>query len=127
MRADPAGDFDYEAAGAGYSARAADRPTHRRAPPRRPWATHGRVNVGAGAGSYEPADRDVAAVEPSAAMRAPASGATRPRGRRRRRAAALDDGQLRRGDGDGHRASVARLPGRPAPSCAGSAAALSSC
>ena len=28
------------------------------------------LNVGAGAGSYEPADRDVTAVEPSAAMRA---------------------------------------------------------
>ncbi len=28
------------------------------------------VNVGAGAGSYEPADRDVTAVEPSASMRA---------------------------------------------------------
>jgi hypothetical protein len=28
------------------------------------------LNVGAGAGSYEPADRYVAAVEPSAAMRA---------------------------------------------------------
>jgi SAM-dependent methyltransferase len=34
------------------------------------------VNVGAGAGSYEPTDRDVTAVEPSAAMRAqrPAGG-----------------------------------------------------
>ena len=28
------------------------------------------VNVGAGAGAYEPSDRDVLAVEPSAAMRA---------------------------------------------------------
>src|ERR1700742_472770 len=29
------------------------------------------VNVGAGAGSYEPRDRHVIAIEPSAAMRAP--------------------------------------------------------
>ena len=28
------------------------------------------LNVGAGAGSYEPVDRDVTAVEPSASMRA---------------------------------------------------------
>src|SRR6202161_4968306 len=35
------------------------------------------VNVGAGTGSYEPSDRDVTAVEPSAVMRAqrPASAA----------------------------------------------------
>ena len=33
-------------------------------------AAHTVLNVGAGAGSYEPADRQVTAVEPSAAMRA---------------------------------------------------------
>jgi SAM-dependent methyltransferase len=66
----PAGDFDYEARGAGYAGR-------RRTDPRiaaRIWAALGDastvVNVGAGAGSYEPPDRYVVAVEPSAAMRA---------------------------------------------------------
>jgi hypothetical protein len=69
-RAAPAGDFDYEAHGEGY-ARA------RRTDPRIAALVHAAlgdartvVNVGAGAGSYEPADRYVAAVEPSAAMRA---------------------------------------------------------
>jgi pyridoxamine 5'-phosphate oxidase len=33
-------------------------------------STHGDVDVGAGAGFYEPADRYVTAVEPAAAMRA---------------------------------------------------------
>ena len=68
--ADMAGDFDYERHGQGYAAR-------RRTDPRiaalvtaalGPAATV--LNVGAGAGSYEPADRYVAAVEPSASMRA---------------------------------------------------------
>src|SRR5690349_12081696 len=64
------GDFDYERNGAGYSAR-------RRTDPRiaaHVWAALGDartvLNVGAGAGSYEPEDRYVVAVEPSAAMRA---------------------------------------------------------
>ena len=65
-----AGDFDYETHGAGYGNR-------RRTDPR--IAAHvlaalgdarSVLNVGAGAGSYEPADREVTAVEPSAAMRA---------------------------------------------------------
>jgi SAM-dependent methyltransferase len=66
----PAGDFDYEVGGAGY-ARA------RQTDPRiaaHVWAALGDaatvINVGAGAGSYEPPDRYVVAVEPSAAMRA---------------------------------------------------------
>lgn len=70
MRAAPAGDFDYEAHGGGYAAR-------RRADPRIAAMVHtalggaGTVlNVGAGAGSYEPRDRYVLAVEPSATMRA---------------------------------------------------------
>jgi SAM-dependent methyltransferase len=65
-----AGDFDYETQGHGY-ARA------RRPDPRIAALIHTGLgdartvlNVGAGAGSYEPADRYVLAVEPSAAMRA---------------------------------------------------------
>jgi hypothetical protein len=68
-RPTPAGDFDYETRGAGYS-------RIRRADPRIESLVHtalgdaARVlNVGAGAGSYEPADRYVVAVEPSASMR----------------------------------------------------------
>jgi SAM-dependent methyltransferase len=70
VRAQPAGDFDYEAGGTGYAAQ-------RRTDPRIAAFVHAALgdahtilNVGAGAGSYEPADRDVTAVEPSAAMRA---------------------------------------------------------
>jgi len=66
----PAGDYDYEVVGAAYSAR-------RRSDPRIEALVHAAlgqaasvVNVGAGAGSYEPPDRYVIAVEPSAAMRA---------------------------------------------------------
>jgi Methylase involved in ubiquinone/menaquinone biosynthesis len=65
-----AGDFDYDAGGTGYA-------EQRRADPRIAALVHGALgdartvlNVGAGAGSYEPADREVTAVEPSAAMRA---------------------------------------------------------
>jgi hypothetical protein len=64
------GDVDYEARGAGYA-------TQRRTDPRIAEAVHGALghartvlNVGAGSGSYEPEDRCVVAVEPSAAMRA---------------------------------------------------------
>jgi SAM-dependent methyltransferase len=66
----PAGDFDYEAGGRGYT-------RSRQTDPRIAgyvWAALGDaatvLNVGAGAGSYEPEDRYVVAVEPSAAMRA---------------------------------------------------------
>jgi SAM-dependent methyltransferase len=65
-----AGDFDYERAGGGYAER-------RRTDPRIAARVHAALgaaravlNVGAGAGSYEPTDRPVTAVEPSAAMRA---------------------------------------------------------
>src|SRR5437763_494886 len=61
---------DYEQLGASY-------PRHRRADPRIAARIHAElgpagtvVNVGAGTGSYEPADRWLLAVEPSAAMRA---------------------------------------------------------
>ncbi len=60
----------YETIGSAY-------PATRRTDPRiaaRIWAALGDaqtvLNVGAGAGSYEPSDRDVTAVEPSAVMRA---------------------------------------------------------
>ena len=70
VRAAPAGDVDYERHGGGYA--------HRRRPdPRIAALVHAAlgdartvINVGAGAGSYEPTDRHVIAVEPAAAMRA---------------------------------------------------------
>ncbi len=65
----PAGDFDYEAGGSGYARR-------RQADPRIARLVHAGlgpartvVNVGAGAGSYEPPWARVVAVEPSAMMR----------------------------------------------------------
>ena len=65
-----AGDADYGRIGRGYAA-------VRQPDPRieaRLWAAFGDartvLNVGAGAGSYEPYDREVTAVEPSASMRA---------------------------------------------------------
>lgn len=70
MRDRPAGDFDYEAGGRTYA-------RTRRADPRIAAQIHAAfgdartvLNVGAGAGSYEPTDRHVVAVEPSATMRA---------------------------------------------------------
>jgi len=66
----PGGDFDYEARGAGYA-------VIRRPDPRIEALVHAALgdartvlNVGAGAGSYEPSDRHVIAIEPAAAMRA---------------------------------------------------------
>ena len=65
-----AGDFDYETNGSGYG-------RGRRTDPRIARYVHAALgdartvlNVGAGAGSYEPTDREVTAVEPSSAMRA---------------------------------------------------------
>jgi hypothetical protein len=65
-----AGDVDYETGGTGYAVR-------RRPDPRIEAHVHAALgdarrvlNVGAGAGSYEPIDREVTAVEPSASMRA---------------------------------------------------------
>jgi SAM-dependent methyltransferase len=65
-----AGDVDYGVHGKGYA-------RQRRTDPRIAHCVHAALgcartvlNVGAGAGSYEPADRSVVAVEPSAAMRA---------------------------------------------------------
>ena len=65
-----AGDVDYATHGQGYG-------RQRRTDPRlEAWVhaalggAHTVLNVGAGAGSYEPTDRHVLAIEPSAAMRA---------------------------------------------------------
>ena len=64
-----AGDADYGSIGGSYA-------TFRQPEPRIAAKIHAALsdarkvlNVGAGAGSYEPADRDVTAVEPSASMR----------------------------------------------------------
>jgi SAM-dependent methyltransferase len=64
-----AGDYNYETGGAGYAA-------NRQPDPRIAAHVHAAlgdaqtvINVGAGAGSYEPLDRRVTAIEPSAAMR----------------------------------------------------------
>jgi SAM-dependent methyltransferase len=64
------GDFDYDGHGAGYA-------RQRKGDPRIAAVIHAALgdartvlNVGAGAGSYEPQDRYVLAVEPSRAMRA---------------------------------------------------------
>src|SRR5688572_30807910 len=64
-----AGDVDYSVHGVGYTG-------VRQTDPRIEQLVHAAlgdaltvVNVGAGAGSYEPADRHVIAIEPSAAMR----------------------------------------------------------
>ncbi|PZQ62208.1 MAG: SAM-dependent methyltransferase [Phenylobacterium zucineum] len=64
------GDFDYDTHGHGYA-------TIRRPDPRIEAMAHAALgdartvlNVGAGAGSYEPSDRHVIAIEPSSAMRA---------------------------------------------------------
>ncbi len=69
-RTRPAGDFDYERAGDGYAGRR--RPDPRIADLVLEALGRSRtiLNVGAGAGSYEPPDRLVLAVEPSASMRA---------------------------------------------------------
>jgi SAM-dependent methyltransferase len=74
----PAGDVDYERHGRGYA-------VLRRTDPRIAARVHAALgasrtvlNVGAGAGSYEPTDRYVLAVEPSAAMRAQRPGTAAP-------------------------------------------------
>jgi Methyltransferase domain len=78
MRQASAGDFDYERMGSGYGAR-------RRTDPRIAARVHEAlgdaatvINVGAGAGSYEPSDGHVLAVEPSASMRAQRPGSLAP-------------------------------------------------
>lgn len=70
MRKQPAGDFDYEAHGAGYAQRRQADPHIAAMVTAALGSARTVANVGAGAGSYEPSDRYVAAVEPSATMRA---------------------------------------------------------
>lgn len=65
-----AGDFDYDAHGSGYAARRRTDPRIARLVSAALGDAESVVNVGAGAGSYEPSDRAVVAVEPSATMRA---------------------------------------------------------
>lgn len=70
VRGAPAGDFDYERHGAGYSRLRQPDPRIAALLTEALGTGSTVVNVGAGAGSYEPDDRYVVAVEPSAAMRA---------------------------------------------------------
>lgn len=65
----PAGDVDYESKGAGYARQRRPDPTIAALIRRAMGDARSIVNVGAGAGSYEPDDLDVTAVEPSAMMR----------------------------------------------------------
>ena len=85
------------------------------------------LNVGAGTGSYEPADRWVLAVEPSATMRAQRPAARRARDRRARGGAAVRRRRGRRGDGlrDDPPLGAAGRPG--SPNCGGSRAGRSWC
>lgn len=89
-----AGDVDYDAGGPGYA-------VHRRPDPRIAAVIHGALgaartvlNVGAGAGSYEPEDRAVLAVEPSAMMRAQRPRLAAPCIRGVAEALPLDDGAM---------------------------------
>ncbi|MDQ1434523.1 MAG: hypothetical protein QOF59_1339 [Actinomycetota bacterium] len=66
----PAGDYDYERHGVGYSARRRTDPVIASYVHSALGSARTVLNVGAGAGSYEPHDRRVVAVEPSASMRA---------------------------------------------------------
>lgn len=65
-----AGDADYGTIGEGYRRYRRPEPSFERAIRRALGSARTVLNVGAGAGSYEPRDREVTAVEPSAAMRA---------------------------------------------------------
>ena len=77
------------------------------------------VNVGAGTGSYEPAGREVTAVEPSRVMIEQRAAGRRPGGPGERRGPALRGRQLRRRDGDDHRPPLARPGGRGGGDAAG--------
>ena len=65
-----AGDADYGVLGRNYTVYRRPEPSIARLVAAALGDARTVVNVGAGAGSYEPVDRDVTAVEPSAAMRA---------------------------------------------------------
>ena len=66
----PAGDVDYERSGIDYSTWRQPDPTIAALVHASLGTARSVINVGAGAGSYEPVDIDVTAVEPSASMRA---------------------------------------------------------
>jgi SAM-dependent methyltransferase len=68
--ANPAGDVDYHAYGQGYAAQRRTDPRIARWVHEALGSARTVLNIGAGAGSYEPEDRYVLAIEPSAAMRA---------------------------------------------------------
>lgn len=92
MRTDTAGDFDYERGGGSYA-------QHRRTDPRIEVLVHEALggarrvlNVGAGTGSYEPTDRYVVAVEPSARMRSMRPGGRVPAVDARAESLPFDDG-----------------------------------
>ena len=65
-----AGDADYSSIGTAYSVYRQPDPRIAAAILKALGSAQRILNVGAGAGSYEPTDRDVTAVEPSASMRA---------------------------------------------------------
>ena len=69
MRAVPAGDFDYEQDGAHYAAIRKPEPEFARRIRDALGDASSLINVGAGAGSYEPVDLSVTPVEPSESMR----------------------------------------------------------
>ena len=69
MRETPAGDFDYERGDIDYAAIRQPEPVFADAIRRALGDVKTLVNVGAGAGSYEPGDLEVTPVEPSASMR----------------------------------------------------------
>jgi len=64
-----AGDFDYEASGEGYASLRRPDPAIAALIEARLGDAESLINVGAGAGSYEPTNRYVLAIEPSATMR----------------------------------------------------------
>jgi hypothetical protein len=69
------GDADYGRIGGGYAQNRRPDPRIAATIERSAICAETVLNVGAGAGSYEPVDRSVTAVEPSASMRAQAQAA----------------------------------------------------
>ena len=85
----------------------------------------GCVNVGAGAGSYEPTDRQVVAVEPSTVMLAQRPPGAAPAVQAVAEALPFADATLRRGDGAAHDAPLDRPARRDRGGAAGRGAASS--
>jgi len=67
---EPAGDVDYDKFGKGYASKRQSDPRIERFVHQALGNAKVVLNVGAGAGSYEPSDRHVIAIEPSVTMRA---------------------------------------------------------